>query len=64
MCNLGPNRQIFTQYSGISSQSLRGVPIGLLHCFKEDPEYEEMLKRMWNGDLSTEDCKRINTRVI
>jgi hypothetical protein len=23
-----------------------------------------MLKRMWNGDLSTEDHKRINTRVI
>jgi hypothetical protein len=35
-----------------------------VHCFKEDPEYVEMLKRMWNGDLSTEDCKRINTKVI
>jgi hypothetical protein len=35
-----------------------------LHCFKEDPEYGEILKRMWNGDLSTEDRKRINTRVI
>ncbi len=34
-----------------------------VHCFKEDPEYGEMLKRMWNGDLSTEYCKRINTRV-
>jgi hypothetical protein len=34
------------------------------HCFKEDPEYGETLKRMWNGDLSTEDRKRINTRVI
>ncbi len=34
------------------------------HCFKEDPEYGQMLKRMWNGDLSTEDRKRINTRVI
>ncbi len=32
--------------------------------FKEDPEYGKMLKRMWNGDLSTEDRKRINTRVI
>jgi hypothetical protein len=35
-----------------------------LHCFKEDPEYGEMMKIMWNGDLSTEDHKRINTRVI
>ncbi len=35
-----------------------------VHRFKEDPEYGEMLKRMWNGNLSTEDHKRINTRVI
>jgi hypothetical protein len=35
-----------------------------VHCFKEDPEYGEMLKRMWNGDLSTKDHKRINIRVI
>ncbi len=25
------------------------------HRFKEDPEYGQMLKRMWNGDLTTED---------
>jgi hypothetical protein len=35
-----------------------------VHCFKEDPEYGEMSKRMWNNDLSIEDRKRINTRVI
>jgi hypothetical protein len=35
-----------------------------VHCFKEDPEYGEMFKKMWNGDLSTEDHKRVNTRVI
>jgi hypothetical protein len=35
-----------------------------IHCFKEDPEYDELLKRMWNGVFSTEDRKRINTRVI
>jgi hypothetical protein len=34
------------------------------HCFKEDPEYGKMPKRMWNGDLSIEDRKQINTRVI
>ncbi len=34
------------------------------HCFKEDPLYGQMLKRMWNGELSIEDQKRINTRVI
>ncbi len=34
------------------------------HCFKEDPEYGKMCKRMWNGDLSIEDQNQINTRVI
>ncbi len=40
------------------------IIFGSVHCFKEDPEYGEMLKRMWNDDLSTEDRTRINTRVI
>ena len=34
------------------------------HRFKEDPEYGKMLKRMWSGDLTSEDQKKINTRVI
>ncbi len=34
------------------------------HHFKEDPEYGQMLKRMLSGDLTKEDCKRINTRVL
>jgi hypothetical protein len=34
------------------------------HRFKEDPEYGKMLKRMWNGDLTIEDRKQINTRLI
>ncbi len=34
------------------------------HCFKEDPEYGQMLKRMWSSDLTKEDCKRINTIVL
>jgi hypothetical protein len=33
------------------------------HCFKEDPEYGQMLIRRWSGDLSKEDCQKINTRV-
>ncbi len=32
--------------------------------FKEDPEYGQMLKRMWSGDLTKEDWMRINTRVL
>jgi hypothetical protein len=34
------------------------------HRFKDDPQYGQMLKRMWSGDLSKEDCKKINNRVI
>jgi hypothetical protein len=34
------------------------------HCFKEDPEYGQMLKRMWSGDLTKEDWMRINPRVL
>jgi hypothetical protein len=34
------------------------------HRFKDDPQYGQMLKRMWTGDLSKEDCKVINSRVI
>ena len=34
------------------------------HCFIEDPQYEQMLKRMWNGELSVEDQQRINARVV
>ncbi len=40
------------------------MPLDNDHCFKEDPEYGQMLKRMWNGDLTTEDRERINSRVI
>ncbi len=34
------------------------------HHFKEDPEYGQMLKRMWSGDLTKEDRMRLNTRVL
>ncbi len=34
------------------------------HCFKEDPEYGQMLKRIWSGDLTKENRMRINTRVL
>lgn len=34
------------------------------HRFKEDPEYGQMLKRMWSGDLTKKDRMRINTRVL
>ncbi len=34
------------------------------HRYKDDPQYGKMLKRMWTGDLSKEDRKVINSRVI
>ncbi len=34
------------------------------HCFKEDPEYDQMLKGLWSGDLTKEDRMRINTSRV
>jgi len=34
------------------------------HRFTADPEYGQMLKRMWDGELSESDRKWINSRVI
>jgi hypothetical protein len=34
------------------------------HSFKEDPEYGQMLIRIWSGDLSRENCQKNYTRVI
>ena len=34
------------------------------HRFTADPEYGQMLKRMWDGELSEADRKWINSRVI
>ncbi len=38
-----------------------------VQCFKEDPEYGETLKRMWNGDLPTDIVGRLvmyRTKVL
>ena len=56
-------------FSSLSSKHWDNCIDGIIildndHRFKEDPEYGQMLKRMWNGDLTTEDRKRINSRVI
>jgi hypothetical protein len=34
------------------------------HRFKDDPQHGQMLKGMWSGDLSKEDCMKINNRAI
>ena len=34
------------------------------HRFKEDPEYGKMLKRMWNGDLTSEDRKKLTPELL
>jgi len=34
------------------------------HCFKEDPEYGQIQKRMWSGDLTKDDQMRINSSVL
>jgi hypothetical protein len=56
-------------FSSLSSQHWENCINALIildnkYRFKEDPEYDQMLKRMWSGDLTKEVCKRINTRVL
>ena len=34
------------------------------HRFKDDPEYGDILKRMWEGKFTQEDCNAINERSI
>ncbi len=56
-------------FSSLSSQNWENCIDAVIildneHCFKEDPEYGQMLKRMWSGDLTKEDRTRINTRVL
>ena len=35
-----------------------------IHRFKDDPEYGEMLTRLWRDDLTQADREKINTRVV
>jgi hypothetical protein len=56
-------------FSSLSSQHWENcinvvVILDNKHHFKEDPEYGQILKRMWSGVLTKENCKRINTRVL
>jgi hypothetical protein len=56
-------------FSSLSSQHLENCINAVIildneHCFKEDSEYGQMLKRIWSGDLTKEDQMRINTRVL
>ena len=65
---IGANETEFL-FSSLSSQHWEncinaGIILDNEHLFKEDPEYGQTLKRMWSGDLTKEDCKKINTRVI
>jgi hypothetical protein len=54
-----------TLSSGVWENNINAVIIlNNEHCFKDDQQYGKMLKRMWTGDLSKEDRKVINSRVI
>jgi hypothetical protein len=54
-----------TLSSGVWENNINAVIIlNNEHRFKDDPQYGQMLKRMWTGDLSKEDRKVINSRVI
>ena len=65
-CQLEPvgSTELDLLYSSLSSKHWDNCINSIIildndHRFKEDPEHGQMLKRMWNGDLTTEDRKRI-----
>ncbi len=48
----------------LGQQHQCGNHIGQQSLLQGRSSYGKMLKRMWNGDLTYEDQKQINTRVI
>jgi hypothetical protein len=65
VCSYEKELLFSTLSSGVWENNINVVIIlNNKHRFKDDPQYEQMLKRMWTGDLSKEDRKVINSRVI
>jgi len=57
---------LFSRASGCGFESKLNAVVILenKHRFKNDEKYGDMLKRMWEGDLTTEDRKWINERFV
>ena len=57
---------LFSRQSGGAWENKLNAVIFLenKHRFKKDPRYGEMLKKMWEGDLSKEDRQWINERYV
>ncbi len=65
VCSTKKELLFSTLSSGVWENNINVVIIlNNKHCFKDDPQYGQMLKRMWSGDSSKEDRKKINNRVI
>jgi hypothetical protein len=61
VCSTKKELLFATLSSGVWENNINVVIIlNNKHCFKHDPQYGQMLKRMWSGDLSKEDRKKNN----
>ncbi len=57
--------QLLYANSGPCENSINfAIVLNNSHRFKDDPEFGEILKRMWYGSVTKEDCNKINQRVI
>ena len=58
------NQLLYTN-SGLWENSINvAIILNNSHRFKDDPEFGEILKRMWDGSFTREDCNKINQRVL
>ena len=65
-CGVKPNQLLFSRETSHVWADLLNAVIILEsdHRFKEDPQYGQLLQRMWAGDLSSKDRELLNERVI
>ncbi len=68
-CQLPPVKvkesQLLYASHGLWENSINvAIVLNNSHRFKDDPEYGEILKRMWDGTFTREDCNKINKRLL
>jgi hypothetical protein len=57
--------QLLYPNSGLWENSINvAVVLNNSHRFRDDPEYGEILKGMWEGRFTRDDCNKINERLL
>ncbi len=68
-CQLPPVKvkesQLLYASHGLWENSINvAIVLNNSHRIKDDPEYGEILKRIWDGTFTREDCNKINIRLL